>query len=84
MDQKPYKGTIVGVRYDAMEFKNLYGPSLGYIVRGRWVGHPDFGNSVGHTSLIVHKGRWSKKDEHGMRNCEVETLNSRYTWREAA
>ena len=83
--EKPHKGTIVGTRLDYdPEITKLYGNNLGYLIRGRFVDHPDFGGFVGHTSLIIKKGRWSKKDEHGMRKCEVETLNSRYTWREAA
>lgn len=72
---KPHKGTIQGVRKDFPEYKNVYGPSLGYIVVGYWKGHPDFGYSPGYTSLVVKKGRWNKN-----RECEIETLNSRYTW----
>ncbi len=79
---KPYKGTILGERKDYPEYKNLYGPSLGYIIVGYWKGHPEFGFESGHTSLVVKKGRWSKKDEYGQRTCEIETLNSRYTWRQ--
>jgi hypothetical protein len=90
-DLKPHKGMIVGdiydvikAGYDPIKLKMEFGKNLGYIVRGHWVGHPQFGNTTGHTSLIVHKGRWSKKDEHSMRSCEIETLNSRYTWKQMA
>lgn len=72
---KPHKGTIKGVRKDYPEYKNIYGPSLGYIIIGYWQGHLQFGFSSGQTSLVVKKGRWKKDD-----TCEIETLNSRYTW----
>lgn len=72
---KSYKGTILGIKKSYPEYKNAYGPSLGYIIVGYWKGHPEFGYTPGHTSLVVKKGRW-KKDG----TCEIETLNSRYTW----
>lgn len=75
---KPHKGSIKGVHHRIA--KNIlaehnYGPNLGYLVTGYWQGHPEFGFGPGHTSLVVKKGRW-KKDG----TCEIETLNSRYTW----
>lgn len=76
---KPHKGTIRGIRKDYPEYKNLYPPNLGYIIAGYWKGHPDFGFSRGYTSLVVKKGRWSKP-ANSERQCEIETLNSRYTW----
>lgn len=79
---KPYKGVIVGQRYhvDIPGIKTEpYGPNLGFIIAGRWSGHPQFGNSIGQTSLVVKKGRWTKNDE-GDSYCKIETLNSRYLW----
>lgn len=79
---KPYKGVICGVRKD-IDIANIkqepYGVNLGYVITGRWSGHPQFGNSLGCTSLIVKKGRWTKNDE-GDSYCKIETLNSRYLW----
>lgn len=76
---KPHKGTILGSKLKIPGLKDHpelgYDKNLGYIVRGYWQGHPQFGFSPGHTSLIVKKGRW--KDG----KCEIETLNSRYTWK---
>lgn len=81
---KPHKGTIHGVKTRIPGLKAYmekypgeYGPNLGYIVEGYWQGHPQFGYSPGQTSLVVKKGRW--KDG----KCEIETLNSRYTWKQA-
>jgi hypothetical protein len=80
--EKPHKGTILGVREDFPEFKNAHGPSLGYIVVGYWQGHPDFGFSFGNTSLVVKKGRWKIVSKMPLiKACEIETLNSRYTWK---
>ena len=81
MALKPYKGVIVGEQRFYPDVKNdpAYGRNLGYLIVGRFNGHPQFGNSVGHTSLIVKKGRWKANDE-GDKYCEVETLNSRYLW----
>lgn len=82
---KPYKGMIRGVRKD-IDIANIkqepYGVNLGYIITGRFQDHPDFGYSAGYTSLIVKKGRWKIVDDGKARECEVETLNSRYTWQE--
>lgn len=74
---KPHKGSILGSRLDINmdPYKEINFPkNLGYIIVGRWYDHPQFGFSAGQTSLIVKKGRWKKNQ------CEVETLNSRYTW----
>lgn len=71
---KHHKGTIIGFRKDFPLEKNMYAKNLGYIVVGHWQGHPDFGYNSGWTSLIVKKGRWKNN------RCEIETLNSRYTW----
>lgn len=75
---KPHKGSIKGNIYRFSKESlaaHGYGPNLGYIIKGYWQGHPQFGFSPGYTSLVVKKGRW-KKDG----TCEIETLNSRYTW----
>lgn len=71
---KPHKGIIMGRRFDVGDFEDLYGKNLGYIVHGRFNNHPQFGMSLGQTSLVVKKGRWKNNQ------CEIETLNSRYTW----
>lgn len=78
---KPYKGSIKGVRkdIDLSNFPDLYPKNLGYIITGYFVDHPDFMHSSGWTSLIVTKGPW-KTNKAGVKSCEVETLNSRYTW----
>lgn len=80
---KPHKGTIVGVRKDipGLElYPNLYPKNLGYIITGHFKDHHEFAGMLGWTSLIVKKGPWSA---FVPRTCEVETLNSRYTWVEA-
>lgn len=73
---KPYKGTIMGSRKDVdlSRYDETFPKNLGYVVTGYWQGHPDFGYSSGWTSLIVKKSRWKNNQ------CEIETLNSRYTW----
>lgn len=73
---KPHKGSIAGIRLDIPGLEDHdYAKNLGYVIVGRFLGHPEFGHSTGHTSLITKKGRWKKNG-----TCEVETLNSRYTW----
>jgi hypothetical protein len=82
---KPHKGSIVGKK---LEFSpqllaaHNYHKSLSYIVVGQWEGHPQFGHSHGQTSLVMKKGRWKTID--GVKQCEIETLNSCYTWKLAA
>lgn len=75
---KPHRGAICGKRVH-IPVELLDGHSfpkhLGYIIAGRFINHPNFHGGPGQTSLIVKKGRW-KKDG----TCEVETLNSCYTW----
>jgi len=78
---KPFKGMIAGKKIVVGHFPE-HGKSLGYVINGRWINHPQFGMSIGHTSLVVKKGRWSKRNEYGQRTCDIETLNSRYIWRE--
>jgi hypothetical protein len=80
---KPHKGAIIGRRVDVeipAGHENFFPQNLGYIVVGAWRDHPQFGRSLGQTSLIVKKGRWSKYDEFGYRTCKIETLNSQYIW----
>lgn len=61
-NSKPHKGRISG-----WHKHYTYG---GYIIRGRFVDHPEFAGYSGHTSLVL-----SHNEETG----EVETRNSRYT-----
>jgi len=73
---KSYRGIIEGQKksFDP-EMLKQYPKNLGYIIIGYFIGHPEFHHEVGHTSLVVKKGRWKNGE------CQVETLNSRYTWR---
>jgi hypothetical protein len=76
---KPHKGTIRGYRKDINwdQFPDDpldYPKNLGYIIVGRFLDHPRFGSSTGYTSLVTKKGRWKNN------KCEIETLNSKYTW----
>lgn len=75
VESKPYKGSIFGNRLDVEIPLGEYPENLGFIVVGNWVDHPRFGDSSGQTSLVVEQGPWK-----GGGTCEIETLNSRYTW----
>jgi len=78
---KSHKGTIQGERIDiSRKITKGFPANLGFIIGGYFVDHPEFKRMRGHTSLIVKKGRW-KTDDCENCECEVETLNSRYTWR---
>lgn len=68
--EKPHMGKMV----DAMKrpINSAYG--LGYMVIGRFEGHPDFDGYVGHTSYVVAE---TAVNEDG--SVEIETRNSRYT-----
>lgn len=59
---KPHKGSLKDW------FKYEVGD--GYIICGRFIGHPQFNGEHGHTSLVL-----SHNEETG----EIETRNSRYT-----
>lgn len=72
--EKPHRGTIVGSKLEVPVPPSITEKNLGYIIVGRFKGHVYFDGSLGHTSLIVKKSKWVKN------SCEVETLNSRYTW----
>src|SRR4051812_45481750 len=61
---KPHKGTLNG--WFEQPCGDEYG--LGYLIRGRFMDHPDFAGQFGHTSYVV------KRDSN-----EIETRNSRYT-----
>lgn len=64
MTDKPHKGSIESW------FKYKVDGNGGYIIRGRFVDHPQFAMEFGHTSLVL-----SHNEESG----EIETRNSRYT-----
>lgn len=64
MTEKPHKGRIKDW------FKYECDAKGGYIIRGRFVDHPEFAGLAGHTSLVL---------SHDEATGEIETRNSRYT-----
>lgn len=62
---KPHKGRI-----DDWYKSECGAAGLGYLIRGKFLDHPDFSGYYGHTSYIV---------KHDEATGEIETRNSRYT-----
>lgn len=76
MADKPHKGTIKNwfpYYFDRKETEEYYKEpvGLGFLIRGTFVDHPQFGFARGsHTSWIM---------SHDEKTGEIETRNSRYT-----
>lgn len=71
---KPHKGEITNwfkQFYPRPVIGGEFEGTLGYLIRGTFMDHPQFGHTpFGHTSMVV---------KHDEETGEIETLNSRYT-----
>lgn len=68
MASKPHKGSLTNWRKHFPKHYNTEG-TLGYVILGSFVDHPDFAGMEGNTSLVVF---------HDEETGYIETLNSSY------
>lgn len=68
MASKPHRGNLTYWRKHTPKHYDTKG-TLGYIILGLFIDHPDFAGEEGHTSLVVF---------HDEETGYIETLNSSY------